>query len=91
MKLYEYQISIECAYTTLLSDISLQSAHSEALAINFIRRRPAHVIPRERSHALPPLPVQEYEPSTTLLPLQAKEKMLQLATFQSTYHGTSPH
>jgi hypothetical protein len=62
--------------------------HSEALAINFIRHQPAHVIPRERSHALPPLPVQEYEPSTTLLPLQAKEKMLQLATFQSTYHGS---
>jgi len=88
MKLSDYQIAIERAYTSLLHDIALQTACRDDFAFNYIRRRPAHVLPREQAHPLPPLPVMEYEPDTITLPFHAKEKMVQLAAFQSTFHDS---
>lgn len=88
MKLSQYQINIEQAYNVLLADRAIQISSPQALAFNYTRRRPAHALPRERQHILPPLPAVEYAPSTSLLPFQAKEKMVQLAAFQSTYHDS---
>jgi hypothetical protein len=88
MKLSEHQINIECAYQSLLSDRAIATVRPDALAFNSVHCRPAHVLPRELAHVLPPLPVTEWEPTTAMLFSQAKEKMLQLAAFQSTYHDS---
>jgi hypothetical protein len=88
MKLSDHQINIDRAYQSLLSHRAIATTRPAALAFNFIHRRPAHVLPRERAHVLPPLPVTEWEPTTTMLLSQAKEKMVQLAAFQSTYHDS---
>jgi hypothetical protein len=87
MHLSPYQTAIEVAYQALLHDIALRSTRPE-YAFNFIRRRPAHVLPRERPHPTIPIPVKEYDPMESVTPFAAKEKMVQLAAFQSTFHGS---
>jgi hypothetical protein len=87
MHLSPYQTAIEVAYQALLHDIALRSTRPE-YAFNFIQRRPAHVLPRQRPHPTIPIPVKEYDPMESVTPFAAKEKMVQLAAFQSTFHGS---
>jgi len=87
MHLSPYQTAIKVAYQALLHDIALCSTRPE-YAFNFIWRRPAHVLPRERPHPTIPIPVKEYDPMESVTPFAAKEKMVQLAAFQSTFHGS---
>jgi hypothetical protein len=45
MKLSQHTINIECAYNSLLHEISAHREHPKH-AFNFIRRRPHHILPR---------------------------------------------
>jgi hypothetical protein len=77
MKLSPREIAVETAYQALQHELYIQCSRPN-YAFNFIHRRPSHVILWERPQWVIPLPIS----------LVAKEKMLQLATFQATYHGS---
>jgi len=77
MKLSPREIAVERAYQALQHELYIQCSRPN-YAFNFIHRRPSHVILWERPQWVIPLPIS----------LVAKEKMLQLATFQATYHGS---
>ncbi len=87
MKLSDYQLQIKQAYQAILHDIHLQNNRPE-YAFNFIRWWLRHVLPREQSHSDIPLPAVEYSPEQQLTAFQAKEKLVQVVTFQATFQDS---
>ncbi len=80
MKLSNYQLQFEQAYQAILHELHLQNNQPEYV-FNFIRWRPRQILPREQSHSAIPLPAVECPPEQHLTKFQAKEKLVQLATF----------
>ncbi len=64
MRLFLYQAAIKTAYQAQQQE--LQNRHRLLHhAFNFIHHHHSHVLLRECSHPVPPLPVKEYEPCPT--------------------------
>jgi len=87
MKLSDYQAQIKRAYQAILADIQLRNGRYE-FTMDYTPRHPRHVLPRERPYPEVPLPAVEYPPERPLTAFQAKEKLVQLATFQATFQGS---
>jgi hypothetical protein len=85
MKLSPYEIAIEQAYNAILHEAHLAHGRPD-FAMNYMPRRPSHVLPRPQPHPGPPTPVQEFEPTSPMSPSLAKEKLVQLAAFEATSH-----
>lgn len=85
MKLSPYQATIEQAYEAILLAAHFRFRRPN-YAFNLIHWCPNHIIPRSGDPAailqLPP----SFELIHTISPFDAKEKLVQLATFQATYH-----
>jgi hypothetical protein len=79
---------IQRAYDEVLLDIAMHSERPQ-LAFNYTRRRPHHIIPRERSYSSPPRLVRQYEPMIPQSDFHAKEKLVMLTAFEATYHDTT--
>ena len=87
MKLSQYQQDIERAYQTLLHEAHIRHQRP-AYSFNLIHRRPNHVLPRNQQYPTIPLPPTSFPPQSEITPFQAREKFVQLATFQATYHDS---
>jgi hypothetical protein len=85
MKLSPLEIALERAYNDILLDINL-ARQRQAYSFNFIRRRPHHILPREQPFPTIPVPMPEFDPINPISSAQAKEKIIQLAAFEATYH-----
>jgi hypothetical protein len=87
MKLSQYQVDIERAYQTLLHEAHIRQ-HRPVNSFNLIHHRPHLVLPRNQQHPTIPLPAVSFPPQSEVTPFQAREKFVQLATFQATYHDS---
>ena len=87
MKLSPYQLTIAQCYDALLTGISQRNSCQQH-AFNFIHRQPSHILPREHSFPTPPKFINTYKPLETHSNIYYKEKLLQLAVFEATFHAS---
>lgn len=83
MKLSDHVINIARAYDELYHELSL--VEKPAIAFTYRHRTQPHIKPRQREHPCPPKFVRQHEPLTASIPLENKEKLIQLAVFQATF------